>query len=84
MDSRSKFRPRLLFVEATRDPGTKRGRSCGLTVQGRRRKPRPEYEDAGQPNSESCGVSRQEKLVVEDRRCPYRKPTQVGKASSLR
>ena len=55
-----------------------------MTVQGRRRKPRPEYEDAGQPKSESCGVSRQEKLVVEDRRCPYRKPTQVGKASSLR
>lgn len=55
-----------------------------MTVQRRRRKPRPEYEEAGQPKSESCGVSRQEKLNVEDTGRPYRKPTQVGKASSLR
>ncbi len=55
-----------------------------MAVQGRRRKPRPEYEVAGQPNTKSCGVSRQEKLNVEDAGRPYRKPTQVGKASSLR
>ena len=78
MDSRSKFRPRLFSVEATRDPGTKRERFCGLTVQGRRRKPRPEYEAAGQPKAKSCGVSRQEKLGGETIGRPYRKPTQVG------
>ena len=34
MDSRSKFRPRLLFVEASRDPGTKRERLCGWPFKG--------------------------------------------------
>ena len=77
MDSRSKFRPRLVTVEATRDPGTKRERLCGWPFKGVG-KPRPEYEDAGQPKSKSCGVGRQEKLVVEVARRPYRKPTQVG------
>ncbi len=33
---------------------------------------------------ESCGVDRQEKPVAELVGCPYRKPTQVGEASSLR
>ena len=77
MDSRSKFRPRLLSVEATRDPGTKRERLCGWPFKGVAQA-RPEYEAAGQPNAKSCGVGRQEKLVGEDKRRPYRKPTQVG------
>ena len=54
------------------------------TVQGRRRKPRAEYEGAGQPKPEFCGVDTREKPVGEDLERPYRKPTQVGEASSLR
>lgn len=34
MDSRSKFRPRLVVVEASRDPGTKRERLCGWPFKG--------------------------------------------------
>jgi hypothetical protein len=78
MESRSRFRPHLGDVEAIRDPGTKRERFCGLTVQRCRRKPRPEYETVGQPPVKSCGVGRQEKLIGESLKCPYRKPTQVG------
>jgi hypothetical protein len=77
MDSRSRFRPHLVFVEAFRDPGTKRERLCGWPFKGVAQA-RPEYETAGQPKVKSCGVGRQEKLNVEDARCPYRKPTQVG------
>ena len=54
------------------------------TVQGRRREPRAEYEAAGQPQAESCGVDTREKPVGEGLGRPYRKPTQVGEASSLR
>ena len=54
------------------------------TVQGSRRKPRAEYEGAGRPNPEFCGVDTREKPSGEDGECPYRKPTQVGEASSLR
>jgi len=49
-----------------------------MVVQRRRRKPRPEYEAAGQPKAKSCGVGRQEKRIGEPKKCPYRKPTQVG------
>lgn len=77
MDSRSKFRPRRVSVEAPRDPGTKRGRPCGWPFKGVAQA-RPEYEAAGQPNAKSCGVGRQEKLGGEDAWRPYRKPTQVG------
>lgn len=77
MESRSTFRPHLGGVEAIRDPGTKRERSCGWSF-----KPvaqaRGEYEAAGQPKAKSCGVGRQEKLIGEPFECPYRKPTQVG------
>ena len=54
------------------------------TVQGSRRKPRAEYEEEGQPKSESRGVDTREKLPAEGGGRPYRKPTQVGEASSLR
>ena len=54
------------------------------TVQGGRRKPRAEYEAAGRPKAKSCGVDTREKPVGEDVERPYRKPTQVGEASSLR
>jgi hypothetical protein len=53
-------------------------------VQPRRGNPRREYEAAGQPKVKRCGVDTREKLVGERLRCPYRKPTQVGEASSLR
>lgn len=33
MESRRRFRPRVIDVEALRDTGTKWERSCGLTVQ---------------------------------------------------
>ena len=85
MDSRSRFRPRLVAVEAPGDRGTKGERPGGWPfnrvggnpetgVRGERRKPTPE----------SSGVDTQEKPGGEVMRCPYRKPTQVGKASSLR
>ena len=54
------------------------------TVQGRRRKPRAECESGGQPLNERPGVDTREKPAVEDVWRPYRKPTQVGEASSLR
>ena len=54
------------------------------TVQGRRREPRAEHEAAGRPNAEPCGVDTREKPVGEGVERPYRKPTQVGEASSLR
>ncbi len=83
MESRSRFRPHFLGVEAIRDPGTKHERSCGWSF-----KPvaqaRGEYEAQWQHRAKSCGVSRQEKLDGETMRRPYRKPTQVGEASSLR
>ena len=47
--------------------------------------PRAECETfGGDPGVESSGVDTLEKLQVEQEGCPYRKPTQVGKASSLR
>jgi hypothetical protein len=56
------------------------------TVQGRRecKLLRAEYEGRGQLQTESCGVDTREKPAAEDMGCPYRKPTQVGEASSLR
>jgi hypothetical protein len=53
-------------------------------VQGGRREPRAEHEAAGRPKAESCGVDTREKPVGEGAGRPYRKPTQVGEASSLR
>ena len=55
-----------------------------MAVQGGRREPRAEYEGRGRPQTESCGVDTREKPAAEDMGCPYRKPTQVGEASSLR
>ena len=53
-------------------------------VQGGRGNPRAECEVAGQPETESRRVDTREKLPAEGGRRPYRKPTQVGEASSLR
>jgi hypothetical protein len=57
-----------------------------MAVEARRsgNTPRRYHERAGQPNRESSGVDRQEKLMAELMGRPYRKPTQVGEASSLR
>ena len=54
------------------------------TVQDCRRKPRVECEWRGQPQSERPGVDTREKPAAEGQGRPYRKPTQVGEASSLR
>ncbi len=84
MDSRLKFRPRLVFVEASGDRGTKGQRPCGLAVQPRRGNPRRDTKHQGQPGCEWSGVDTLEKPGGENTKRPYRKPTQVGKASSLR
>ena len=56
------------------------------TVQGRRecKLLRAEYEGRRRRQTESCGVDTREKPAAEGVRRPYRKPTQVGEASSLR
>ena len=62
MDSRLKFRPRLQCVNNPR--GTLE-RSASAFVDWPFKdvgQPRSEYEEAGQPNSKSCRVDRQEKL----------------------
>ncbi len=46
--------------------------------------PRPDHEGTGQLGPKFRRVDRQEKLSGELHDCPYRKPTQVGEASSLR
>ena len=85
MDSRSRFRPRPCFVEPAGDRGTKQQRACGcpsnaVGSQG----PRAEREGEASADPECCGVDTREKLLAEVRERPYRKPTQVGEASSLR
>ena len=86
MDSRLKFRPRSPDVELPGDPGTKRQRFCGLTVKGRR-VARPETGCRGPKGNlriKGSGVGGREKPGRESSERPYRKPTQVGEASSLR
>ena len=78
------FQPRPTNDEPSRDTGTKQERPCGRPFNGVGHKPRPEYEGAPSGNPESCGVDRREKLDGELAGRPYRKPTQVGEASSLR
>ena len=55
-----------------------------MTVQLCRRKPRQEYEGQASAFPKFRGVDSREKLGGESMRRPYRKPTQVGEASSLR
>ena len=87
MDSRLRFRPRFFDDEPPGDPGTKLPRSCGSTVSSRRQWQhcREEGRDLrGNPTVKGSGVGGQEKPGGESRERPYRKPTQVGEASSLR
>ena len=87
MGSRRIFRPRFLGDELMGDRGTKRERLCGWpsnTVGVAVRQPRVECEVRASAQPESFGVDTQEKPVREPWSCPYRKPTQVGEASSLR
>jgi hypothetical protein len=85
MDSRSIFRPRLQNVDLLGDRGTKSRRLCGLAVQPRRGNPRRECEIRRLYQSiKRLGVDTREKPSKENCRRPYRKPTQVGEASSLR
>ena len=84
MVSRRRFRPRVIDVEALRDTGTTCEWLCGLAIQLCRRKPRQEYEVRASARAKSRRVDSREKLGGESMRRPYRKPTQVGEASSLR
>ena len=83
MDSRSRFRPRLLIVEPRGDRGTKGGRLCGWPFKGVGFGRDPSTRD-GFGLNESSGVDTREKPRAEVKGRPYRKPTQVGEASSLR
>ena len=78
------FQPRPTSDEPPRDTGTKHERSGGWPFNPVGHKPRGEYEGAPAGKPESCGVDRREKLGGELAGRPYRKPTQVGEASSLR
>lgn len=86
MGSWRRFQPRPVRSEVCRDRGTKGERPRGgpskaVGPSG----PRAESETlGGDPLVESSGVDTLEKLQVERSGRPYRKPTQVGKASSLR
>jgi hypothetical protein len=53
-------------------------------VQDGRGNPRVECEGGGRPPTERPGVDTREKPAAEGCERPYRKPTQVGEASSLR
>ena len=85
MASRRRFRPRTASVEPAGDRGTKQQRLCGWpsnAVGGNA--PRAEREGEASADPECCGVDTREKPAAEVGHCPYRKPTQVGEASSLR
>ena len=85
MVSRLRFRPRCTVVEPQRDRGTKGERPGGWpskAVGVARRRELMARSGFGQP--ESSGVDTREKLWAEAVWRPYRKPTQVGEASSLR
>ena len=86
MGSWRRFQPRPLSGETCRDRGTKGERPCGRPSKAVGPSgPRAECKAQGrEPRAKSSGVDTLEKLQVELRGCPYRKPTQVGKASSLR
>ncbi len=84
MGSRRTFRPRCTIVEPRRDPGTKEERSSWNRPSKGVGAIRDLNARGGFGQSESSGVDRREKLLVEVVWRPYRKPTQVGEASSLR
>ena len=85
MASRLTFRPRSGSVEPLRDRGTKQERPCGWPFNLVGGNPEKGVRGMqGNLNAESCGVDTREKLDGEQPGCPYRKPTQVGEASSLR
>ena len=85
MDSRSKFRPRLQCVNNS--AGTQERDASGFVdwpFKGVEQS-RPEYEEGGATQLPSRVESTGKKSCARECcRCPYRKPTQVGKASSLR
>ena len=87
MDSRSKFRPRLQRVNNS--VGTQERDASGFvdwpfkdvgSVSCRD----PSTRARGNPNSSRVESTGKKSYVRECCRRPYRKPTQVGKASSLR
>jgi hypothetical protein len=84
MASWRRFQPRSVFDEPGNDRGTKGERPCGLAVQRCRGNPRAECEERASALTESSGVDTQEKFSGENTDRPYRKPTQVGEARSLR
>ncbi|GEM_PF-6923295 len=85
MDSRSKFRPRLQRVNNS--AGTQEQVASDFVDWSFKgvEQSRPEYEEDGATQLPSREASTGKKSCVRECcRCPYRKPTQVGKASSLR
>ena len=85
MASRRRFRPRLTSREPAGDRGTKGERPCGRPSKGVGRvSGRDPNARGGFGRPERRGVDTREKLLAEGGDCPYRKPTQVGEASSLR
>ena len=86
MDSRRRFLPRPPTVELTRDRGTKGRRLCGWPSNGvgvatlRDRMARETLR--GDPSA--LESTRKKSFARKGAGRPYRKPTQVGKASSLR
>ncbi len=85
MGSRLKFRPRMGSGEPKRDRGTKESRLCGWPFNRVGRKAETGVRGRrGNLTPKDSGVDTREKLLGERPMCPYRKPTQVGEASSLR
>ena len=85
MASRLRFRPRCGSDEPIGDRGTKGSRLCGWPFNRVGGNPETGVRDLrGNPTVKDSGVDTREKLVGEQPWRPYRKPTQVGEASSLR
>ena len=90
MDSRRRFRPRVVYVMTPQGTLEQRRSGCVDWPSNRVEAPlnrasRRDRKRTGQPKRESSGVDSREKLgVAVHATRPYRKPTQVGEASSLR
>ncbi len=85
MDSRLKFRPRLQCVNNS--VGTQERNASGFVdwpFKGVGASRDLSTRVRGNPNSSRVESTGKKSYARECCRCPYRKPTQVGKASSLR
>lgn len=85
MDSRLIFRPRLQCVNNS--VGTQEQDASGFVdwpFKGVGASRDPSTRARGNPSSSRVESTGKKSYASECCRCPYRKPTQVGKASSLR